>query len=59
MQDKLPDLVPLTDLRRRAGDVIDKLPEEPRVTIVTSNGAPVAVLFSWAAWKRAQVEAKQ
>lgn len=58
MQDKLPDLVPLTDLRRRAGDVIDKLPDEPRATIVTSNGAPVAVLFSWHAWRLA-LEATQ
>ena len=36
----MPDLVPLTDMRRRAGAVIDELHDD-RATIVTSFGRPV------------------
>lgn len=56
MQD-LPQLIPLTELRRRAGAVVDKLPDDPRPVIVTSNGAPVAVMLSWCAWERIVSEA--
>ena len=58
MQD-LPQLIPLTELRRRAGAVVDKLPDEPRPVIVTSNGSPVAVMLSWQAWERIVNEATQ
>ena len=57
MQD-IPLFVPLTELRRRAGAVVDKLPDEPRPAIVTSNGAPVAVMLSWPAWQRIVNEAQ-
>ena len=56
MQD-IPQLIPLTELRRRAGAVVDKLPDDPRPVIVTSNGSPVAVMFSWHAWERIVDEA--
>ena len=59
MQDKIPQLIPLTELRRRAGAVVDKLPDEPRPVIVTSNGSPVAVMLSWQAWERIVNEATQ
>ena len=55
---ELPQLIPLTELRRRAGDVVDKLPDDPRPAILTSNGSPVAVMFSWQAWERIVDEAK-
>lgn len=54
MQEKptpMPDLVPLTDMRRRAGAVIDELHDD-RATIVTSFGRPVAVLVSPYLWER-------
>ena len=54
---ELPQLIPLTELRRRAGAVVDKLPDDPRPTILTSNGSPVAVMFSWQAWERIVAEA--
>ena len=57
MQD-IPQLIPLTELRRRAGAVVDKLPDDPRPAIVTSNGAPVAVMLSWPAWQRIVNEAQ-
>mgnify|MGYP003377886245 FL=1 len=57
MQD-LPQLIPLTELRRRAGAVVDKLPDDPRPAIVTSNGSPVAVMLSWPAWQRIVNEAQ-
>ena len=57
MQD-IPLFVPLTELRRRAGAVVDKLPDEPRPAIVTSNGSPVAVMLSWPAWQRIVNEAQ-
>ena len=57
MQD-LPQLIPLTELRQRAGAVVDKLPDDPRPAIVTSNGSPVAVMLSWPAWQRIVNEAQ-
>ena len=56
---ELPQLIPMTDLRRRAGQVIDRLSDEPRPIIVTSFGTPVAVMLSWVAWERIVDEAKQ
>ena len=44
-------------IRDRAGAVVDKLPDEPRPVIVTSNGSPVAVMLSWQAWERIVNEA--
>ena len=51
MQEKTPRLVGLTELRRQATAVIDKLSDE-RPTFVTSLGRPVAVMLSWEAWQR-------
>lgn len=51
MQEKIPQLIPLTELRRHAGAVMGKLSDE-RPLIVTSNGNPIAVVLSWYAWQR-------
>ena len=43
MQD-LPQLIPLTELRRRAGAVVDKLPDEPRPVSYTHLTLPTSDL---------------
>ena len=49
MQNNVPLMAPMTALRRRSTEVIDKLSDE-RPTIITNNGLPVAVMLTWKAW---------
>ena len=58
MQNNVPQMAPMTALRRRATEVIDKLSDE-RPTIVTNNGLPVAVMLTWKAWEDLVDETKR
>lgn len=53
---KLPNLVPITDLRQDATAVLKKLSASRDPVIITQRGRAAAVLMSVAAYERSQSE---
>ncbi len=53
---KIPDLVPVTDLREAAADILKRIQGSDDPIIITQRGRAVAVLLSLEAYEKAQHE---
>ena len=53
---KLPDTVPLTDLRQDAGSVLRRVRRSKKPVIITRRGQAAAVLLSVEAYERVEHE---
>ena len=51
---KMPDIIPLTDLRQKAAHVIRRVRETQAPVYITQRGRAAAVLVSAEAYKRAE-----
>ncbi len=53
---KIPDLVPVTDLREAAADILKRIQGSDDPIIITQRGRAAAVLLSLEAYEKAQHE---
>jgi prevent-host-death family protein len=53
---KLPNLIPVSDLRQNAAAVLDKVASQKGVTVITQRGRAAAVLLSIEAYEKAEYE---
>ncbi len=53
---KIPDLVPVTDLREAAADILKRISGSDDPIIITQRGRAAAVLLSLEAYEKAQHE---
>ena len=54
MLSKLPRIIPVTDFRQDAANILEQLQGSAEPTIVTQRGKPAAVLLSIDAYERAE-----
>jgi prevent-host-death family protein len=53
---KLPNIVPITDLRQDATSIVNRLSESQEPVIITQRGRAAAVMVSTEAYERSQHE---
>ena len=53
---KIPEIVPVSDLRKRAAEVLEKLQESEDPVVVTQRGHIVAVMQSLESYEKTQKE---
>lgn len=53
---KIPDIIPVTDLRQDAAAVLKKLQDSPGPIVVTQRGRAIAVLQSVEAYEKSERE---
>ena len=53
---KIPEIIPVSDLRKRAAEVLEKLQESEDPVVVTQRGHIVAVLQSLESYQKTQKE---
>jgi prevent-host-death family protein len=53
---KIPDIVPVTDLRQDAAAVLARVRKSPRPVVITQRGRAAAVMVSAEAYERAESE---
>ncbi len=53
---KLPNIVPITDLRRDATSIVNQLSKSQEPVIITQRGRAAAVMISTEAYERSQHE---
>jgi prevent-host-death family protein len=53
---KVPEIVPVTDLRQRAADVLRKVRESRDPLVITQRGRAAAVLLSMDSYEQAERE---
>jgi prevent-host-death family protein len=53
---KLPNIVPITDLRQDATSIVNRLSESQEPVIITQRGRAAAVMISTEAYERSQHE---
>jgi prevent-host-death family protein len=53
---RIPDLVPVSDLRQDVAAVLKRLSDSPRPIVITQRGRAAAVMLSMEAYERAEEE---
>ena len=53
---KVPKIIPVSDLRARAADIINSVKESPDPTVITQRGRASAVLLGLEAYEKAERE---
>lgn len=53
---KIPEIVPVSDLRKRAAEVLEKLQESEDPVVVTQRGRAIAVIQDIRSYENAQKE---
>lgn len=53
---KIPDIIPVTDLRQNAADALKRVRTSKQPLIITQRGRAAAVLLSLEAYERAEYE---
>jgi len=53
---KLPNIIPITDLRQDATSIVNRLSESQELVIITQRGRAAAVMLSTETYERSQHE---
>lgn len=53
---KIPQIVPITDLRQDATSIVERASTTPEPIVITQRGRPVAVMVGIEAYERSQHE---
>jgi prevent-host-death family protein len=53
---RVPEIIPISDLRQRAADVLRKVRDSDEPLVITQRGRPAAVMLSVHAYEQAEKE---